>query len=69
MNPTSSLFNAQVPFIRKTNKEKGDLYPSLSVICFHNPALTHIVDCTYSPLATPVVAPVKEIATVVGMRR
>jgi len=63
VNPTSSLFNAQIPVIRESNKKKVDLYPSLSVVCFHNPALTHIVDCTYSPLATPVVAPVKEIAS------
>ena len=40
LNHTSSLYDAQIPVV-SINK-KVDLYPSLSAVCFHNPALTHI---------------------------
>ena len=44
------------------NKEKVNLYPSLSVLCFHNDTLTQDV-CTDYPLAAPAIAPVKEEAS------
>ena len=44
-------------------KNQVDLYPSLSVISFHKSTLTHNVDRTNCPLAAPVVAPVKEVAS------
>lgn len=62
MNPASSLFDAQIPLKTFKNKEKVDLYPSLSVLCFHNATLTHDV-CTDSPLAAPAIAPVREEAS------
>jgi len=56
-------FNAQIQTRSFENKNKVDLYPSLSVLCFHNATLTHNDDCTNSPLAAPAVAPVKEVAS------
>ena len=61
-NPASSLFNAQIPVKTFENKDGVDLYPSLSVLCFHN-TLAHVDDCTNSPFAAPAIAPVREEAS------
>ena len=57
-NPASSLYDSSV-LIYAFNKNDC-IYPSLRVIPFHNPTLHHNVVCTDSPLAAPVVTPVKE---------
>ena len=61
-NPASSLFNAQIPVKTLKNKDGVDLYPSLSVVCFHN-TLAHVDDCTNSPFTAPAIAPVREEAS------
>ena len=62
MNPASSLFNAEI-VSHRFNKRNDSIYPSLNVVSFHNSTLPHNVYCTNSPIAAPVVTPVKEAAS------
>ena len=64
MNPASSLYDPTVVRRSSFKKNKNDcLYPSLSVVSLHKSTLPHNVNRTDSPLAAPVVTPVKEAAS------